>query len=208
MSDEKLISYQFKGHRTYVPGVDIYDSMLEMSLHFLGKYPTALSGSFHRLITHQALFRILEEKEVVEMEKIHAHFLIKTPNRTYQITVSQTGEPISSSYDYDETQVTDVITWGHQTAQIKVKPGYSYMEQLVAITKKLHQKHYKQAEGQWLFTKIQISDVIDPDRFQGRKLVVKAGKNLHNRLTQNLIFLDDNLLGDIWFSLVAKEEKK
>jgi len=208
MLHEEKVLYRFKGHRNYVPGVDMFDSMLEVTRHFLGDYPTSVNGSFHQFLRDYAFFRILSDKEPVDIKNCHAHFSIHHLKGEYQVTVSATGEPIASSHDYDEAQVTDTITWGHKTAQIKVKHGYSYMEQLVAITKKLHLKHYKHAEGQWLFTKIQISDVIDPDRFQGRKLVVKAGKNLHNRLTQNLIFLDDNLLGDIWFSLVTKEEKK
>lgn len=205
---EKVVSYQFKGKRNYVPGVDQFDSMLDIMHHFLDMYPTTIQGSFHRILRNNAVFRILAAQEPVATKQCHAHFNVMTFTAKYQVTVTQTDEAISSSNDYDENQVTNPITWTDNAAEIQVKSGYSYMEQLVAITKKMHQRFYPEATGQWLFSKIQVKDFIDPDIYIGHRLMVKAGKNFHNKLTQNFITLDEKPVGDIWFSLLSKESIK
>jgi len=207
MLHEKTISFRFKGDRTYIPGVDIFDSLLEIIRQYTGEYPISIQGSFHRLLRHNAIFRIYETNQPVNFKTCHAHFSVQTATETYQITVSKIDEPITSSYVYDEEQVTKEIIFHGQAAEILIKPEYSYIEQLVAITKKLHIKIYPEAKGQWLFTKIQLTHAADPKFFFGRRLVVKAVKNLHYLLTQNSILLDDVPVGEIWFSLARKEEK-
>jgi hypothetical protein len=205
---EKIVSYQFKGERKYVPGVDLFDSMLDLVHHFLDMYPTSIQGSFHRILRNNAVFRILEAQEAVAIKHCYAHFSVSTSTAGYQVTVTQTDEAISSSYNYDEDQVTNPISWTNKAAEIQIKSGYSYMEQLVVITKKMHQRLYPEATGQWLFTKIQVKDFIDPNLYIGHRLMVKAVKNFHNKLTQNIITLDEKPVGDIWFSLLSKEAKK
>ena len=86
---------------------------------------------------------------------------------------------------------------------MRVTSAYTYIEQMVAMTKRLHISLYPQAEGQWLFAKIQMSNIIDPDLFIDRWLAIKSENNFHYKLTKNSIKLDDIALGTIWFSLTV-----
>ena len=205
---EKVFNYKFKGKRDYVPGVDIYNSMLATVQQYFGNYPDSVKGNFHRFLRNHAMIHIHPETEILDKKTCYAHFLIEVAQAMFQINVSILDEAITESYDYDENRLTDLINWTARSAKFIIKPDYSYMEQFVAITKRLHLNLYPDSNGQWIFTKIQIKDIIDPNAFTDCNMELKAGKNFHNKLTQNLIYCDDAPIGDIWFSLLPKGETK
>lgn len=197
---EKKISFRLKGNRTYVQGPDIFDKTLDGVRDFFKEYPSQVKGEFHRLLMHNAVLRIYRDTEEIDYEKINAHFSIQIKNSSYPVAIIESQSPITSSYEYDEHKVLDHLVIEHGAARMVAKAAYTYIEQIVAMTKKLHLTLYPDAKKKWLFTKIEIKDVIDPSRYPGHELAIKVVRNFHHRLTQNAILLDDNSIGNIWFS--------
>ncbi len=122
------------------------------------------------------------------------------------MVILSADKPITSSCEYDETKVLANMSLDGGKIILPFNPAYTYTEQIVAMTKKLHLELFPEANGKWLFTKIQIKDVIDPALYQDCILSVEAERNFHYRLTQCSITLDAQRIGSIWFSLLPSKE--
>lgn len=203
MLHEQIISYQFKGNRTYVQGPDIFDSMLRTVLKYFKEYPSNISGSFHRLLNCNGICRIYGDEIILDHESFCAFFTLSIRTKTYHASITTMDDQISSSIEYDEEKILDGNSLKDTEIKMVSKSDYTYIEQIVAMTKKLHISLYPKVKGRWLFAKIQISNVIDPDLFVGRELAIKSENNFHYKLTKNSINLDDITLGTIWFSLAV-----
>jgi len=200
MLHEKEIFFKFKGNRNYVHGTDIFDNVLKNVRFFLKNYPTKINGSFHRFLTSNGILRIYNHDEAVDRENIFALFCIQQETASFLITITSSDSAIPSSYHYDEDNVLHNLVIENDTAKMLAKSSYTYIEQIVAMTKKLHLTLYPNANKNWLFTKIEINDLVDPSLYPNHQLLIKSIKNFHYRLTQSAIILDDNLVGNIWFS--------
>ena len=139
-------------------------------------------------------------------ENSYAVFDILLNNIYYEVSILNDGKSITSSCEYDEKKVLANMSLDGEKIILPFNPAYTYTEQIVAMTKKLHLELFPEATGKWLFTKIQIRDVIDPASYQGRILSVEAERNFHYKLTQCSITLDAQTIGSIWFSLLPSKE--
>jgi hypothetical protein len=207
MLKETLVPFRFKGGRSYVHGTDIYDSMLEMVLDYFGEYPDSVKASFHGLLENNCIFRIYESGEPLEDEQLFALFSIIMKKNMYQLVLLDAGTPISLSYEYDEQKVLKNVVLKDETITMQFKSTYTYIEQIVSMTKKLHLTIYPAAKGKWLFTKIHIHDVVDPALYSGEVIAVRSIKNFQNKLTQCSIKLNDHPIGSIFFSLMPQKKE-
>jgi hypothetical protein len=206
MLNERLVSFRFKGGRSYAHGTDIYGCMLEMVLDYFGEYPDSVKGSFHGLLENNGIFRIYESVESLGHEQLFALFSIIMKENMYQLVLLDAGTPIFLSYEYDEQKVLENMALKDQTITMQIKSTYTYIEQIVSMTKKLHLTIYPGAKGKWLFTKIHIYDLIDPTLYLGKLIAVRSIKNFQNKLTQCSIKLDDHPIGSIFFSLMPQKK--
>jgi hypothetical protein len=172
----------------------------------LRQYPTSVTGSIHGMLENNGIFRVYESSEPLGKDKLFALFSIHMKGKTCQIVLLDAGTPISSSYEYDEQKVLANTILQSDTIAMRFKPAYTYMEQIVTMTKKLHLTIYSGANGKWLFTKIHIKDALDPSLYLNKVLTVKAEKNFQNKLTQCSITLDDQPTGSIFFSLMLQTD--
>jgi hypothetical protein len=197
---QKEITFKFKGNRDYVHGTDIFDKVLKNIRLFLNNYPTKINGSYHSLLKSNGILRIYNYKEAVDRENLSALFSIQADAASFLITITSSNSTITSSYHYDEADVLYKSSIDNDSIKMIVKSSYTYIEQIVAMTKKLHLTFYPNAKKNWLFTKIEIEDLLDPSLYPNNQILIKAMRNFHYKLTQSSIFLDDRLVGNIWFS--------
>ena len=205
MLHERNIEFKFKGERRYVQGPDIYDGMLATVHDYFKEYPVRVSGTFHRLLNENGICRIYEYKNLINKENYYAVFDIIINNNDYEVSILNDGNSITSSCEYDEKKVLTNMVFDKEKIILPFNSAYTYTEQIVAMTKKLHLKLFSEADGKWLFTKIQINDIIDPALYQGSILSVEAERNFHYKLTQCSITLDNHKIGSVWFSLLPSK---
>jgi len=198
---QKELIFKFKGKRTYVQGADIFDKVLEIVHDFFGTYPNLIKASFYNLLEHEGVFSIYDGTESINKESCCALFSIYIEQSKYRVKVTATENKILSSKQYNEDTVLAGINIKNKVASMIVKQSYSYMEQIVAMTKQLHFIVYPEVKGKWLFSKLDLKDVINPLLFLDKRLLIEAKKNFHYKLTQNAIYLDTKHLGDVWYSL-------
>jgi hypothetical protein len=152
------------------------------------------------MLHNNGKFFIYEDAAKIEKDVIYADFIINFASKDYFVSLLDADSPVGSSYEYDEDVVLKGMVLSDKTIMLPVKTDYTYIEQIVAMTKKLHYEVYPADNINWLFTKFTLIDVIAPRNYDGRPLSVIAEKNFHNKLTKNIILLDYKHIGEIWFS--------
>jgi hypothetical protein len=172
------------------------------------KHPTQIRGSFHNLLKHCGIMHIFSCGEAFKKDYFYADFVLLFENEEYHAGLSKGGAAVNSSYEYDESDVLEGMIVNQDSIKMVFKTSYTYIEQIVAMTKRLHAIQYPEVKEKWLFTKFRFLDKIDPRLFPGGELLVKAGKNFRNMLTQNTLALDSEPIGDIWFSASELQETK
>ena len=197
------LTFRYKGKRNYVQGPDIYNKVLNVVIDCFGTYPTSLSGSFHRLLRNNGICTIGKDIDLIEKDSAYAFFSMVINTERFYALIHDAGTEIVSSYEYDERHVLGGARIDGEAILMRAEKRYSYMEEIVAMTKKLHLSLYPNADGKWLWTKFEIEDTIDPKLYWGHDLTVECEKNFYNRLTQCSIRLDARRLGAIYFSLFS-----
>jgi len=201
---EKTVTFQFKGKRNYVHGTDIYDAALEIIKEHFGLYPLKFTGSFHLLLANDGLFRIYEADHDLKDTNPHALFLFTINDSNYKILLLPAPRKVTDSYEYDENRVLHKAQLSTNRIHKTFSSAYTYMEQIVAMTKKLHLIIYP--ETSWLFTRIQLSNFLDPIMYFHKTLTVEFEKNFYNKLTQSSIALDNEPGGSIYFTARLRKE--
>ena len=164
---EKEIVFSFKGNRDYIHGTDIFDKILDTVGVLFKEYPNKMKGSFHQPLESNAILRIYDDAGELHLENLNALFSFQLKNSSYHACLTEVNSQITSSYEYDEKRVLDKMIIERETARMVAKSSYTYIEQMVAMTKKLHLTLYPDVAPKWLFTKIEIQDAILADGVLG-----------------------------------------
>ena len=198
------LAFQFKGDRKYIHGTDMIAGLLAIVEREFGGAPDELSGSFHGLLQSQGAARIYASDETVEIIDPLAKFGFSINGQKYRARISATDTEITSSYPYDEDDVLSASMIDGKTIEMECREEYTFIEQIVALTKKLHHTVYSDIKDRWLFTKIQLKSHVTVADYQGKIIAVKALRNLGARLSQCEIRVDDNAIGQIFFTAQRK----
>jgi hypothetical protein len=198
------VAFQFKGDRTYVHGTDMFAEVLMVARRCLGADPEEIAGSFHALLDKEARLRIfLEEADSVADDAV-AVLRLTVEGRKYRAELTPGDPPVASSYPYDDEDVVVGAVVEGKTITMASKENYTYIEQIVALTKKLHHAVYPDVRDKWLFSKIDLRGRVDPAAYAGRTIAVVAQKNFQNRLSQCAIRVDDEPVGRIYFTALRE----
>ncbi len=198
----KLLKFKLKGTRLYVHGTDIYNAVFNYLIN-INSDMTQLEISFHGVTsTHLELTQELpiDRKRI----KCIAHYLdakgIK--NSWY---VLETLEPVSQSYQYDESLITEasIINHDNESVTISTIKHYTFIENVVALNKHLLLHLFADEQGKWLFTKLQLNKpYLESAEIHHQELKLELKANFNFRLTKTELFLGGQSAGYIYFSLL------
>lgn len=192
------LEFCFKGNRTYIHGTDIYNNMFEYLQNSKCEIST-IDLSFHGV--SETNIQISEEKpEDESLLKFAYKYTDKQHNKTILYGVENDDE-VECRYEYLEEDICNLseLDLEKQEVILKKDSSFSFIENTVAINKYLLENLFSDAKGKWYFTRLQIKQ-IPKDKNYPLKLVLKA--NFNFKLTKTEIFIDEESIGFIYFSLV------
>jgi len=62
---------------------------------------------------------------------------------------------------YDESEMTATATVSSTGAKVEINPKYTFIENLVALTKRFHNSHHKPHRNQWMLGKLELASVAE-----------------------------------------------
>jgi len=191
------LEFCFKGNRTYVHGTDIFNKLIDELKNEISNDKIDLS--FHG-IARTNLSLLDEKPENEELIK----FVIKFNNKNYERTFLygvENGIDINCRYKYPEEDICNFsdLNVEKQIINLKVDSSYTFIEDSVALNKYLLENLFPDANGKWYFTRLQLKR-LPKETYYPLKLSLKA--NFNFKLTKTEIFIDNQSIGFIYFSLV------
>jgi len=204
MAEEKISQLRFKGSRTYAHGTDIFREIIEFANQHIGSYPEEVSGSFHGLLRKQGKLILFLAGEEVEVHQPVVQFSLIVGGQKYRAALTEADTEITARYAYDEDDVLSCSTISGKEISMTYRDDYTYIEQIVAMTKSLHHAVYSDVHEKWLFTKIKLKGHIAPSSYVGAEIAVVAVKNFHNKLSQCIVLGNGEQAGQIYFSILTQ----
>ena len=200
---EFSVNFAFKGNRNYVQGADIYSAALRIACELWGRYPDEVMCAFHNLLKSQGIFRLRSGVKGASSKDVYARFVFRFGESKHELVLNATNQPISVTRPNDEKNVLRFSEMSTKSIRMIVRDDYSYIEQIIAMTKRLHHVVYTDVHDKWLFTKLHIKDRIAPEDYCESALEIRAERKVQNILSQCSIFVNDLPVGHIFYSAVS-----
>ncbi len=195
----------FKGSRTYLHGTDLYNALCEQVPKLSGlpvQAPTRIV--IHRLVTHECDILLGAVGESIEKPELPwAEFTFSTGQGTIAGWMCETDRNVACRYEYAEERIEGKSALNEARNEIAIyeDTGYSPVEVAVAMTKKMHYAMCP-TKAKWLFTRLELKRLLQaPDACSLR---IRLEHNFNNRLTKSSLLSDEDVIGHIYFSLLAQ----
>lgn len=191
------LCFKFKGNRDYVHGTDIYNTVIERIKHELCEI-SSFDISFHGI--SRTNIRLLENKP----EDKNIKFIVKYNNHENDTKVLfgvENDIEILERYPYPEENIyrQSELSSDNKSIELNNKTGFSFIENIVALNKHMLEQLFKNINGKWFFTRLQLKRLSSNDN-DYIKLLFKH--NMNFKLTKSEIFVNNIAVGYIYFSLL------
>ena len=190
---------KFKGKRNYLQGPDIQRAALRcLATAYPASVITDIDIVFHGMARTGLT---LLESDTPEAEPI-VQLRCKIGGDRRKFLLIEDGRPIAERVEYAEEEIaaaTDIQVATATATSICPLP-YTNIERWVAMTKALHLALYPRLVGKWLYVRGKFDhyqDVYEPT--SQHQIVVQA--NFNNKMTRSSLLIDQQRLGEIYFSL-------
>lgn len=196
------ITLPFKENRTYIQGPDLFNVLMD---YFPEETLTDITCTLHKLIknNHGQMYisdSLQEFKNVAKGSS--ATIYLNAAGTSYWIAFMFAEEmPVNSvRLAYDENLLIRLCRIDDKKIELNEKSPYTFVETIVSMHKKLLQTLYPDA-GKWLFTKLVLTN---HPRAQ-KAITITFSHNFNFKLVKSLIRVDDQPIGEIYFSLAESE---
>ncbi len=195
MPSSPIFEFCYKGSRNYIQGADIVSKILE---YYSDNNISNLDVKFNSIVSTNLV--LIEGLDCLEAK---VNIGLELNGETNYMQFVETSQKVKCRYEYDENQIIDKTTVDEALKQISLSSvtGYTLCENFVAMNKSLLQKLYPEKEGKWYFTRLILDKIIDDDALISVRLI----KNFNFRLTKSDILLAEEVIGQIYFTMVKEE---
>lgn len=193
------IKFQFKGKRDYIHGTDMFNAMVSA-------YPSAdinnIRFTVHDFVrTPLCLLYVADSKDALsEVADIRARCQFDVNGATHWLALTQ-GEGDATSggrFEYDEERIVSLCRMEKDGIVLAQPSPYTFIENIVAMNKHMHQQLFPEVVGKWIFTRIDLLAFCEARE----NLALHFKHNMNYRLTKSDILVNSAKIGDIYFSLV------
>jgi hypothetical protein len=193
------IEFQFKGERSYIHGTDIFNAMLDnYSIATIGSINFTMHD-FVRTPTCQ-LYLIESKTQLNKLNEVCARCELEVNGTKHWLALTQCRGDVTSGgrYEYDEEQINTLCSLQGECIVLSKLSNFTFIENIVAMNKYLHQHLYPGVVGKWIFTRINLKGYCD----SREKLELQLRHNMNYRLTKTDVLVEGKKIGDIYYSLM------
>ena len=190
----------YKGTRDYLHGTDIYTAITEQFSRTMPQYRHCpLRLAIHGFARNQCdlLYRVGAER-MPRPEHARVEFSLEPDVFGW---LAETARAVLSRRPYEEDEAVATSRIEGNTIQSGPTEGFSAIEVLVALTKRLHMT-LRPRQSRWAFTRLELLrplEVTDAGRLR-----VQLVDALGDRLTKSVITSSNAAIGHIYFSAIRQ----
>lgn len=195
----KTLDIPLKGSRDYIQGPDLFNAAFETLAEKVGRSSGEFEIAFHRM-AHRQVELVWETDEAPRDAFALGSYSIEGVRARYWMRELET--PLSDRQPYPERDIVAQMKFDEALSEARLDKPFSYsdMELWVSMIKELHQRHFADAAGKWVFAraKLRAYDPKHPPASMRVALVAMLG----TKLTRNEVYQNDKKLGDVFFALM------
>ena len=204
MSNYIPVTFCFKGSRDYVHGTDMFNKIIELNKErFNGAEFIDIDMTVRSIArTNMNMFESQSFNNNPSMP-INANFSINSNGNRIDVLLVENGDAINCKYEYNEEELEHaaVVQIEEKIITLSNFSKYTLIEKIVALNKKLLNSLFPNHGGKWYFAKIKLRELnLNTPVSATIKLVFK--KNLDFKLTDTIIYVEGEQVGNIYFSLL------
>jgi len=189
----------FKGNRNYIQGGDIFNAIQTIAREVVEENAWVKHIAFRGFAKNACDF-ILDRIENVPGNLVRATCNISFNKKLIPAVIIETQEKITKRYPFDESKITkESLITGSAIKQIS-RAGYTDIEEIVALTKFLHNQILPVEHKRWIFSQLDLNIPLQLNEIE--RFTIDIKQNLGNRMTVSEISQHDNIVGKIKFTVV------
>jgi len=200
-----LLEIPFRGSRNYLSAAAVFNALSdELKQRSRLLFHSDVEYSFHKVIgVNNVEFCMLSNSHAFSSKEWPIVLRSRVASGD---TITIVGRPVNDRslgakrVAYDETRERVEAEVIGSTIVFNGCASYSPLETIVSLKKKLLEETFPDALGKWVFSRIVLDKIWskEPEIFR-----VEFKVEISMRLFKSNIYLDDEYIGQIFFSLVA-----
>jgi hypothetical protein len=134
---------------------------------------------------------------------VNATINISCSTNQYEMILVENNTPVDQRNEYYEEEIIKFIMYNEDEKSISLEKcnHYTVIERIIALNKVLLNRLFPNHGGKWYFVKIKLRNWdINMEDSATIKLVFK--KNMDFKLTDTIIYVEGEQVGNIYFSLI------
>ena len=204
---EDILRFRLKGARKYVQGPDLYNAVMAFIARRYGLCQGTFKMTMHSLVFKQC--RVIcsksGEPEAEKPADVKAEFILETDDFRIKGYLQEINEDIAGRDDYDEAPLVAMCDVDKTQKRIVLHGRSPYTTIEVAVSMNKHLLNIlllPDVKEKWYFTRLELDRLLRPEDQGGLRLTLV--QNLQNKLTKSRMFVGDEPVGHMYFSLVKQ----
>lgn len=199
----KQITFEgfYKGGRDYLHGTDLYNYSNAAVTNYYGDAAFVKSIMIRSVARNTGSF-FVDCEEAPEGFQETAQFRIQNGDNVINGLFATDGGIVQENREYDESLVegTAEISANEKRIEQLTKTAFTPCEEIVGLTKYLHNSILMPKNGKWMFTMLDLKESIL--NFHKENFAIVLRQNLGGKMTRSNILVNNNVIGTIGFTVM------
>ena len=196
-----LMELPFRGQRTYLHGTDLYNAVTSV---LVDQFPHLRGGrvavNFHTLLQKQPDLLVGAGDLDAERARVEyrGEFVIGDGEQAGRALILESNREVTRRILCPEDRLMEKAQVDPATRRASMEPADATpIENLVALTKKLHLTVLPELSRKWLFVRLMLARPLPAER--PRHMEVRLQGVMGDRMTRCGVWFDNELVGTIFF---------
>jgi hypothetical protein len=189
----------FKGSRTYLHGTDFFNEVSILVKKLIGDQAWLSQIRFRGFATKKCSL-VFGPIKTDLCGNVCGEVICQFDGTAYKGWIVEGGDNVCSKKEYDESLIVGIISKNQKKIDQVESTAFSPIENIVALTKKLHYQAYPIEEGQWVFSQLDLCSSLSD---AATVCSIEILKTIPNRFTVSEVVCNGNVIGQIRFSVAV-----
>ncbi len=201
IKDSIPISVSFRGGRNYIQGSNLYAAATIVLEKYFQNNSVWINYMVFRRFSGSNCFMLLDNEKDLDGKDAFAEFTVQNNQKQYKGRILENGEPIIERVPFDEERIQHGAVIKNNTILQSDRTEYHPIEEIVSLTKYLHNHLMPLTKGKWIFSGLDLSSPFAKNNGLLYKITVE--QNLGNKMTISQITEHDTIIGKIQFAVAT-----
>lgn len=200
MGNSLDLELSFKGSRNYITGADFFSEITRTIRAEIAECLWISNAKFRDFALCGCSLS-WSKSDIVDEELLCGECKIQTPEGVVNAYLIKNHSKIINRLAYDESKIIGKIDIEKCGITRLESSGYTMIDEIVSLTKQLHNKLYPLDNGQWAFIQLDLNtELID----SSSTLSMNVIKVIKGKFSVSNIIVDGTEVGTLRFSVVVR----